>query len=103
MVLEDVTKDEPTISLDGHMDWVEYDPIDSAYAKFVVVPATFTVAFSVMGVQYSAGVMNSAILAAFMETEGATAWVTAIAIGFLLLAMGPGGTIQVHTHIEPTG
>jgi len=49
-----------------------------------------------MGVQYSAGVINSAVLNEFKASEGASAWVTAIAIGVLLLAMGPAGTIQAH-------
>lgn len=70
--------------------------VDSRYAWLVIVPSTFMVAFGVMGVQYSAGVINSAVLAEFNESEGMSAWVTAIAIGVLLLAMGPGGTIQAY-------
>jgi len=77
-------------------EYMEWDPIDSNYAWYVVIPSTFCVAFSVMGVQYSAGIVNSAVLDAFKESEGTSAWVTAIAIGCLLLAMGPGGTIQAN-------
>ena len=36
--------------------------VDGPYAKYAVVPSCFMVAFSVMGLQYSAGVINSALL-----------------------------------------
>jgi len=74
---------------DDHEGWV-----DSWYAWLVIVPSTFAVAFSVMGVQYCAGVINSAVVDAFEESAGRSAWVTALGIGFLLLSMGPAGTIQ---------
>jgi MFS family permease len=79
------------MSGDDHEGW-----IDSRYAWIAIVPSTFSVALAVMGVQYSAGVVNSAVLLEFKESEGLSAWVTAIAIGVLLLAMGPGGTLQAY-------
>jgi OFA family oxalate/formate antiporter-like MFS transporter len=73
--------------------------VDGPYAKYAVVPSCFMVAFSVMGVQYSAGVINSALLqttenGGFGKSASTTAWVTALAIGMLMLAMGPAGVIQ---------
>ena len=51
-------------------------------------------AFAVMGVQYSAGVLQSAFLDAFGESVAKTSWVPAVAVGTLMLAMGPAGFIS---------
>merc|ERR1711865_767326 len=67
---------------------------DSDYAWYVIVPGVFSVAFSVMGVQYCAGVMQSAFLDAFGESDAKTSWVTALAIGMLMLSMGPAGFLS---------
>jgi MFS family permease len=68
--------------------------IDSRYAWTVILLSTWCVAFVVMGVQYSAGVINSAVITEFDTDEGSAAWVTAFGIGFLLLSMGPAGNVQ---------
>jgi MFS family permease len=73
--------------------------LDSSYAWYVIIPCSGAVAFSVMGVQYSAGVINTALLEpreqnGFGEGPATTAWVTAVAIGMLMLSMGPGGQLQ---------
>jgi len=67
---------------------------DSKYAWFAIIPSVFATAFAVMGVQYSAGVMTSAFIDAFEESITETSWVTAVAIGCLMLAMGPAGYLQ---------
>merc|ERR1711975_90342 len=79
---------EPDSAVDDYVD-----PKDGCYAWGVIILCSFTVAAVVMGVQYSAGLINGSVQVAFGESTGTTAWVTAVAIGFLLLAMGPAGYI----------
>jgi len=77
-------------------------PQNGAYAWRAIVPSVFCVAFSVMGLQYCAGLLLQNIINKFGVIENGVivnqaicSGVLAVAIGVLMIAMGPAGKVQV--------
>jgi hypothetical protein len=53
---------------------------------WVVVAGSFAVHFVTLGLQYSFGVLYTALLDEFQQSRGDTAWIGSLSIAFMLLS-----------------
>jgi len=71
------------------------EEIDSWYSWLIVV-ACFSVAFAVLGTQYSAGIINATLLDEFGESRSVTSWVVGMSNGIMLMSALGAGWMQAY-------